>query len=635
MENISKKIVCTILVFLLFFTTNTPVFTQEIVQEQSVSEQKEQQEAEQLKVVSPTEKSSSKEEKSSSTTEVVSEQDNNVMENQKSTESNSDKKNSNELTGIDVQKGIVILNFTKKPLLTSFYLSSPERVVVDIKECSVEKDSFTKKVSDDLVVEKVRVSQFESKPSKVVRVVIDLKKKVSYEVVERQNVAEIVLKEDGMGKKEKEGENKNVKTEQSKQNVTSSKKATLPTMLVDLEYDEAEITDVLQMLAVKSGLNIIYGPDVSGTVSISLRKVPFDKAFQTILKLKGLVYVAVSENIIRVATPSTLESERAQQMVYTKIFPINYVLADDIRTQLNSIFTAERRTRGTISADRQTNSIIVTDTEEGLEFVEEWIKKLDQRPKQVVIEAQVVDISLDDLKELGVDWSYTELTPKPGNTVEYELKPRVTIGDAKFSGTVGELGVTQADVSVGLPASGVTFQFGYMNNTMLLTSKLAALITQGKAKVLSNPKVTTMSNKTATLLAGEKVPYKTTTISNTGVATESWQFLDAGVKLTVTPIVSPDGWVTLSVNPEVSVPQPAPVGAAPTVRTRNTQVTVMVKNKESLVIGGLISDSDIESIQKVPLLGDLPILGYFFKYKSKTQRRSELVILITPKIVED
>jgi type IV pilus secretin PilQ/predicted competence protein len=538
----------------------------------------------------------------------------------------------NELSDIKVEDNTVVLTFSLKPTITDFYLDNPPRVVVDVKDCKIAKDVIEKKFPQNPFIARIRTSQFETKPKKIVRIVIDLVNKTNYEINIQENVLKVFIKKGEI--KVKSSNDLNTKSSSEKQEISSGK-SILPTMIVNLEYDEADMSDVLQMLAIKSGLNIIYGPDVTGTITISLKNVPFNKAFETILRLKGLVYVPISENIIRVATPSTLENERSQQIVYTKIFPLNYVLAEDVKTQLDSIRTAENRTKGAISADKQTNSLIVTETEEGLSFIEEWIKKLDQKPPQVSIEAQVIDISIDDLKEIGVDWSYTQLETKPGAGIDYTINPRVRIGDATFTGTVNELGVKQADINVGFPATGVAFQFGYMTNSMLLTSKLAALISQGRAKVLSNPRVTTMSNKTATLLAGEKVPYKTTTVSAGGTATESWQFLDAGVKLTVTPVVSPDKWVTLTVSPEVSVPQPAAPGAAPTVRTRNTQVTVMVKNNETLVIGGLISDSDIETIQKVPLLGDLPILGYFFKYKSNTKRRSELVILITPRIVED
>jgi general secretion pathway protein D len=165
---------------------------------------------------------------------------------------------------------------------------------------------------------------------------------------------------------------------------------------------------------------------------------------------------------------------------------------------------------------------------------------------------------------------------------------------------------------------------------------LGALITDGKAKVLSAPKVTTINNEEAKLLAGEKMPFKTTTIGPGGVSQEAWSYVDVGVKLTVKPTITKGGSVRLKVHPEVSVPSAiAAEGAPPPVRTREIEVTVMVEDADTLVIGGLIGENDIETISKVPLLGDLPILGYFFKYKEKTKARSELLVFITPKILKE
>jgi type II secretory pathway component GspD/PulD (secretin) len=167
------------------------------------------------------------------------------------------------------------------------------------------------------------------------------------------------------------------------------------------------------------------------------------------------------------------------------------------------------------------------------------------------------------------------------------------------------------------------------------------LVSKGKAKILSNPRVTTLNNKTAVILAGERIPYKTsktqTTTGAGGISTvqETWEYITAGIQLTVTPTVSPEGWITLTVKPKVDIPQISAAGAPPTVKSRETEVTVMLKNNEPLIIGGLITDQDIETIRKVPLLGDVPILGYLFKYKGTSKQRTELVIMITPRIIEN
>jgi len=421
------------------------------------------------------------------------------------------------------------------------------------------------------------------------------------------------------------------------------KKFVLPKTPVTLECVDADIQDVLQMLAVKSGVNIIYGPDVTGKITISLKNVPFDKAFENILRISKLVYVIAGDNIVRVGTPQVIEQERSLQVMYTKIFPLNYAVADDVKTHLEQILKAEGRTKGMISVDKRTNSLIVTESEEGLNYIEEWIKKLDTKPYQVTIEAQVIDISVDDLSELGVQWGIRSVDKQAGSEVSYSLESvsggGVTV--KAVESTAKEIQSAVFSAPTGVPLESATFLFGKFTDSLAISARLATLITQGKAKVLSNPRVTTVNNKTATIIAGEKIPYKTAvTQTTTGAGMgqtiqEQWEYISAGIQLTVTPTVSPDGWVTLTVKPQVDIPQISAPGVPPTVKSRQTEVTVMVKNNEPLVIGGLISDSDIEAIKKLPVLGDLPILGYLFKYKTTQKKRTELIILITPRIVEE
>ena len=571
-----------------------------------------------------------------------------------------------------------------------FKISNPPRLVIELfntehalkqKELNVENN----------IIKRIRSGQFQNEP-KIARVVIDLEKMVDYKATQKEN--QIILeieptetKTDIAQKpKQEESQEKETpavstgtqKTEQPKEEVktepvkqvapapapkalpelttptkketvskktkseekTSSKKTgiVLPKTPITLEYVDADIQDVLQVMAIRSGVNIIYGPDVTGTVTVSLKNVPFDQAFNTILALKGLTTLQVGDNILRVLTPAALTDERQKEITYTKIFPLNYASASTVQSQVTNVLSA-RELKGIITVDDRTNSLIVTASQEGLDAVEKLLKELDVKPQQVMIEAKVVDVNLSDLTELGVSWSYENIATKAdGGTLTQDKT--YTIGPIDVERKISETGVGRTEATgaklVGpVPASGGIFSFGFITNREVFNAQLAALATQGKMKVLSNPKVTTINNKEAKILVGEKVPYKTTTIGQGGVSQESWQFLDAGIQLSVKPTISPDGWITMDVKPVVSVPLAAAGGQAPTVRTRETSVTVMVKDMDTLVIGGLISDSDMDSISKIPLLGDLPILGYLFKYKSKQKTRTELLVFITPKILKD
>jgi type IV pilus assembly protein PilQ len=543
------------------------------------------------------------------------------------------KTENNELKDIVVNKDFIEIIFSIKPDFVKSTLDNPPRVVVDVKNCILKFDKEEVVVNNGYV-KKIRVGQFKKEPQ-VVRIVFDLVKKRDYEITLEENKLKILLP---IRKVEKEPSS----AESAK---PSKEKFTLPKTLVTLECVDADIPDVLQMLAIKAKVNIIYGPDVTGKVTISLKNVPFDKAFENLLKITKLSYAPVSENIIRVATPETFEKERSLDVVYTKIFPLNYATATEVKSQIDQIRQAEGRTKGMISVDQRTNSLIVTETEEGLAYIEELIKKLDVKPYQVSIEVQIIDISADDLRDLGIQWGLGGFQVSEGQGVGFAFQKTVPGGvDVTNSGT-GELNTGEALTSV-FP-TGVspfaTFAFGRFTKDFGMTAQaaVAALVSKGKAKILSNPRVTTLNNKTAVILAGERIPYKTsktqTTTGAGGISTvqETWEYITAGIQLTVTPTVSPEGWITLTVKPKVDIPQISAAGAPPTVKSRETEVTVMLKNNEPLIIGGLITDQDIETIRKVPLLGDVPILGYLFKYKGTSKQRTELVIMITPRIIEN
>jgi type IV pilus secretin PilQ/predicted competence protein len=556
----------------------------------------------------------------------------------------------NRLNDISVNGNVVTLTFERNPRFDKYLFDSPYRLVVDIKDCvkATTKDAIVPK-QDDVLVSRVRSSQFSERPDKVARVVVDLKKNVPFDVVAKDNVVKITLGGDAKGGNEIVPDP--VLEEVSPEAMPPTKpvdvvpvgKAGLPTVrIASLEFDKAEIGDVLQMLAVKANTNIIYGPDVTGTISLSLRNVPFNKAFETIMKLHGLTYSVLSSNIIRVGKPQTFELERSNAVIFTKIFPLNYALSDDVKVQLDAIRQAEGRTKGLVTADKRTNSLIISESEDGLKYIEEWIRRLDTKPYQVSIEAKIVDISLDDLGELGVNWGVQTRTlgTDAGSPLSY--LPGVGIPGTNVSITQtapyagSALTMMEAESLMGVPGA-AQFRFGFLTESMMVGAQIGALVTQGKANVLSSPRVTTMSNKTASIVAGQSIPYKVVTQQPGGGPTqESYAFLDAGVRLTVTPIVSPDKWITLVVQPNVSIPGAASgAGVPPPVKTRTTDVTVMVRNNETLVIGGLISDSDLETIRKIPLIGDIPLLGALFKYRSTSKTKSELVILITPRIIED
>ncbi|PKN02343.1 MAG: hypothetical protein CVU77_00645 [Elusimicrobia bacterium HGW-Elusimicrobia-1] len=427
-------------------------------------------------------------------------------------------------------------------------------------------------------------------------------------------------------------------------------KTVLPKTLVTFDFNDADIRDVLRVFSAQSGINIIYGPDVSGTVSITLRSVPFDQAFSTVLTLKNLVSQEVGTNILRVMTPQALALERTQAVTFTKLFPLNYAKAEDVKVQLDSIRLAENR-RGIISVDTRTNTLIITDTPEGLDNAARLIVDLDKKPYQVLIEAKLVEVNLTKDLDMGINWSYARSNVS-GNELQYVGKTQAAVTvDGKSSLYYGmpsgkayieETGPTGGGAGVNFPATPVQGQlagisFGLISDSVRLNAMLSAISSKGLAKLLSNPRVTTLNNQEAKILVIQKVPYiqQTTQLGSVaGAVASEVQWIDIGIKLTVKPTINADRQVTLKVLPQVSLLiRMDPAG--PVIGTREAETTIMVRDGETVVIGGLIREEDKKLASQVPLLGDIPILGQLFRRSYDTKERSELLVFITPQILSD
>lgn len=590
----------------------------------------------------------------------------------------------------------------------AFKITNPPRIVVEFTNTEFDAKERELTGTGELI-KRIRGGQFQNEPVKIARIVVDLVKMVEYELKGEGNLVKLMLSGPQTAKEtaetqeavsedkddtpvviaepvtEKDTEKIDIKSPKASKAIPSmdsteplidvkaemgasktaapaavkpalkqkkaaaqqaqtSKSVVMPKKPITIDFEEADIKDVFRMLSMKSGINIIYGPDVSGTITLRLENVPFDKAFETILALKNLVSQEQGPNIIRVATPAQITEERAQAVTFTKVFPLNYANAEDVKGNLDSIRMAEGR-RGSISVDLRTNSLIITDTPEGLVSLEKIIRELDCRPAQVIIEARIVEVQLTNDMDLGIQWQYAKtLVNEPNNRVTIGMT-EAAVGNRALGAdaTVGDVltspvNTVSGGTGVSLPASAVSGQlssiaFGIVSNDTYLTGVLSALAQKGLSKLLSNPKVTTVNNKEAKILVGQRIPYTTTTVTNTG-STQMTQFLDVGVKLTVTPTINADRKITLVVHPEVSLFVRADA-AGPVVGTREANTTVIVNDAETVVIGGLITEQDIKQGTQVPLLGDIPIIGHLFKRQYDTKSRTELLVFLTPQIVEN
>ena len=426
----------------------------------------------------------------------------------------------------------------------------------------------------------------------------------------------------------------------------------LPHDLVSMDFENTDIRDILKLLAAKSKINIISGSDVSGTLTLHLANVPFHEAFRTIMTMLGLSTLQVGDNILRVITPAQLSKERANQVGVTKVIPLNYADSSKIISAITSVASAEGR-KTSVLADANTNSLVVTDTQEGIAAAERLIVQLDIKPRQVLIEAKLVEVSLGRGFAVGIQWGFFEgdkgrALGKDGvTTIGSQAVPTVAdvIGGQPYSNNViaptglQAVGANPPNTGVSLAADSIfgALTLGRVTNNYVLNAALTAAASQRKLKVLSDPKIATMNNKPATINVTTSIPFNTANVTATGAQTVTVNYAVTGIQLAVTPTINADGTITLDVTPNVtqrSASEASAVGSAPATDTRSVHTMVIVKDGETIVIGGLISDRLENTTAKIPFFGDLPVIGWLFKKKTLKRDRNELLIFVTPKLLD-
>lgn len=396
---------------------------------------------------------------------------------------------------------------------------------------------------------------------------------------------------------------------------------------VTLEFADADIRKIFQLIAEVSNLNILVGDDVTGTISIKLVNVPWDQALDVILDTKNLG-MQREGNIIVIKPKSKMVSyadeELAAKRAYertlelrTRIFDINYAAVSDVAGQFQS-FKSER---GTISIDSRTNRVIVTDVEPAIEKMSNLLKALDIPEKQVLIEARIVEASSTFSQDLGIQWG-----------IHYRDGSGSLLGmnslDTGFGGTVTNVANTTGFPAATTAGGALGLSFGKLTSNVQVDLRLSAAAEAGQVKIISTPKVVTLNNKAAKISQGQMIPYST--VSAEGTKTE---FVEAALTLEVTPHITADGSVSMKIKATNDSAGAAPEGSVPPINKKEATTELLVQSGETTVIGGIYVDTDTNTDSGVPYLKDIPFLGWLFKSNNQKKTKSELLIFITPKIV--
>ena len=414
---------------------------------------------------------------------------------------------------------------------------------------------------------------------------------------------------------------------------------------VSFEFKDIDLHNLLRVIAEVSKRNIVVSDEVKGKITIRLRNVPWDQALDLILKTKGLGKEETG-NIIRIAPLKVLEeeakaraaaaAEREKELpLKVRIIPVNYAMANEISPKVKDLLTP----RGTVTVDQRTNTLVVKDIVDVLAKAEGLVRSLDTQTPQVLISSRIVEAGSNFSRDIGVQWGGNlQATSATGNPTGLAFPSNMTGGGAVPGAFGGGFGVpAQPNWAVSLPAdvaenegAGIGMHFGSAGGSALLNLRITALEKQGVLKTVSAPRVTTIDNKEAIISQGVSIPFSQ--VSAAGVNTV---FVEAKLELKVPPHVTADGAVLMKIKATNNQPNPQLTGAngQPSITKREAETEVLVADGDTTVIGGIYTRKTSDSEAKVPLFGDIPILGWLFKNKNVTDERTELLIFISPSIV--
>ncbi|MDP8212757.1 MAG: secretin and TonB N-terminal domain-containing protein [Candidatus Zapsychrus exili] len=384
--------------------------------------------------------------------------------------------------------------------------------------------------------------------------------------------------------------------------------------LISVDYKDVELTMALKAIAYSNDLNIVMTKDISGTVSATLKNVTIDEALNAILRVNGYAYTRQGNLIYIIPGPGT--EGMGQE---TTSIRLSYLTAEKAKQLLFKTISIQ----GDIQVNEATNSLVVTDYPSRLRKVRRVLSEVDIQPIQVLIEAKIVDIQSKAFENLGTKMSLT-YDPNGANA-----------GGGIFGRSTSFDESANFDTSLEGPSttlSGGDLTIATVLKSLTASVTIDALVQEHKAHILASPSIATINGKESRIIIGERFPYLETTRDSSGTATETTKFVDVGTTLRVTPLVSPDGWITMNVHPEVSSISAA-LDAGPRITTREADATIRVRDKETIIIGGLINKKDDRIVGGIPGLRSIPVIGKLFSKKSTDLEETELTVFITPHII--
>ncbi len=418
---------------------------------------------------------------------------------------------------------------------------------------------------------------------------------------------------------------------------------------LSLNFQDIDVRSVLQLIADFTSLNLVASDTVTGKITLRLQNVPWDQALDLILKTKGLakrtmgnvMLVAPADEIARREKEELDASQRSEALapLHTEFLQISYAKADELATLLAKVISS----RGSVSTDSRTNTLIINDTAKKIDEIREMVTRLDVPVRQVMIEARVVLANTSTDKEMGVSWGIDGSQVNGSSALLFGGSNQTMLDSATWwsqqqasPGTPVVRTITYPqNLAVDMSArqtGGSSFALGFVNaRGDLLNLELSAFQSEGHGDVVASPRVMTADNQMARIASGQQIPYQQATSSGA----TSTAFKNAELSLEVTPTITPDGRIQMKLTVNNDSPSTAVSNNQLLIDTNSIKTTVLVNDGETVVLGGIYQTSTTRGVLKVPLLGDIPILGALFRKDTAISTKQQLLIFITPKIYND
>jgi len=426
-----------------------------------------------------------------------------------------------------------------------------------------------------------------------------------------------------------------------------------------LTFQDIETRAVLQLLADVGNLQVVISDAVQGSVTLRLQEVPWDQAFDVVMTTKGLdmrqngnVAIVAPAGEIAAREQAALQAAQSRQQLeplFTELIQVNYAKALDLATLIRGGADGASllSERGGISVDSGTNQLLVQETAENLREIRRWVQNLDIPPRQVLIESRIVIVNDDFGKELGVRFGSTIVrenssdgmismtgTSAGSDTIIGSALENLAATASPFPVLIGSA-AERYNVNLPVVNPAGVMNLAILDGDYLLDLELSAVQAEGKGEIVSTPRVITANNKQARISEGVEIPYQES--SSSGATTT--QFKEAVLSLTVTPQITPDDRIIMDLlvtkDSVGELVASATGGFVPSIDTRSVENRVLVNDGQTVVLGGIYETEIRDSVSKVPVLGDIPGLGYLFRSRTQVNNKSELLIFVTPRILRD